>query len=231
MKTFGAEFMDIQGDGLFALFHGQRKRERALCAAVTASPLSMKLEKRLEGVRRDEPDTGLKFGLAIGDVFVKKVAVRGENEPIWDGVPVNWATKLAQAVDKGSPFPFGQGQHPNLTAVRHSGGTSHLDLLHSSAHVDDEHPLHRPTFLCSWHTCIEAKHPGRAVGHRSTSAAKPGSFDPKHRPYVLVDVPTRHGTPHTLARAVTFPRRTASAWNRVIIRSDRTGKDRSAPTA
>lgn len=34
VETFAPEFVDIQGDGLFALFHGERARERALCAAI-----------------------------------------------------------------------------------------------------------------------------------------------------------------------------------------------------
>jgi hypothetical protein len=32
----------------------------------------------------------------------------------------------------------------------------HLHLSHSYAHSGDDDPLHRPTFLCSWHTCIQA---------------------------------------------------------------------------
>jgi hypothetical protein len=45
------------------------------------------------------PETGLKVGMAAGILAVKKVGVRGTNEPVWAGKPVNWATKCAAAAD------------------------------------------------------------------------------------------------------------------------------------
>jgi hypothetical protein len=46
------------------------------------------------------PKTGLKVGMAAGILAVKKVGVRGTNEPVWAGKPVNWATKCAAAAER-----------------------------------------------------------------------------------------------------------------------------------
>jgi class 3 adenylate cyclase len=98
-NRFEPEFTDIQGDGLFALYHGDRAYERALCAAITLKTFSSReLVPAVEGWASDRfPDTGLKIGMAAGVLVVKKVGVRGTKEPVWAGKPVNWATKCAGA--------------------------------------------------------------------------------------------------------------------------------------
>lgn len=100
---FGPDFVDIQGDGLFALFHGHRRYERALCAAMTFKTfghahLEPSISQRLG---KDFPETGLKVGVAAGRVIVKNVGVRGTNEQVWGGRPVNYAAKCAQSANKG----------------------------------------------------------------------------------------------------------------------------------
>lgn len=101
MDRFDPAFMDIQGDGLFALFDGERRHERGLCAAVTVATFSRSLEDRIEAQFRDSfPDTGLKIGMDVHRLVVKKVGIRGTNEPVWAGRTVNWATKAAQHADK-----------------------------------------------------------------------------------------------------------------------------------
>jgi class 3 adenylate cyclase len=101
VSPFDPEFIDIQGDGLFALFHGERRYERAMCAAITLKTFSEhELVPAIENSMPDRfPDTGLKVGMAAGILAVKKVGVRGTNEPVWAGKPVNWATKCAAAAD------------------------------------------------------------------------------------------------------------------------------------
>lgn len=100
VAAFAPAFIDIQGDGLFALFDGQRRYERAFASGVTMktfvqSRLLPKLTAKLDEV----PETGLKLGVSSGPVFVKKVGIRGDREPIWAGRPVNWAAKCAQAAE------------------------------------------------------------------------------------------------------------------------------------
>jgi class 3 adenylate cyclase len=99
---FSPGFMQIQGDGMYALFHGERALERAFCAAVSLKTFSARhLVPMIHDLFSDSfPETGYKLGMASGIVAVKKVGVRGTNEPVWAGKPVNWATKCAQKADR-----------------------------------------------------------------------------------------------------------------------------------
>lgn len=101
LNEFEPQFVDIQGDGFFALFHGERRYERALCAGITLKTFSSRdLVPAIEATMSDRfPTTGLKVGLAAGTLTVKRVGTRKTNEPIWAGKPVNWATKCAQKAD------------------------------------------------------------------------------------------------------------------------------------
>jgi class 3 adenylate cyclase len=100
--AFSPKFVDIQGDGLFALYHGDGRYRRALCAAITLKTFSEhKLVPAIEAAMPDRfPDTGLKVGMAAGILAAKKVGIRGTNEPVWAGKPVNWATKCAASADR-----------------------------------------------------------------------------------------------------------------------------------
>jgi class 3 adenylate cyclase len=102
VDSFQPEFVDIQGDGIFALYHGDGRYRRALCAAITLKSFSEhKLVPAIEESMSDRfPETGLKVGMAAGILVAKKVGVRGTNEPVWAGKPVNWATKCAAAADR-----------------------------------------------------------------------------------------------------------------------------------
>lgn len=99
LSAFQPSFIDIQGDGAFGLFTGERRYERALCAAVTLRTFSEhtlvpELHRRLPS---KPPETGVKVGVSAGRLLVKRIGVRGGNEPVWAGRPVNFAAKCAQA--------------------------------------------------------------------------------------------------------------------------------------
>jgi class 3 adenylate cyclase len=102
VDAFQPEFVDIQGDGLFALYHGDGRYRRALCAAITLKSFSQReLVPAIEATMADRfPETGLKVGMAAGILAVKKIGVRSTNEPVWAGKPVNWATKCAAKADR-----------------------------------------------------------------------------------------------------------------------------------
>lgn len=102
VSSFQPAFVDIQGDGLFALYHGDGRYRRAMCAAVTVKTFSERhLVPAIEETMSDRfPDTGLKVGMAAGILAAKKVGVRGTNEPVWAGKPVNWAMKCASKADR-----------------------------------------------------------------------------------------------------------------------------------
>ncbi|WIE74129.1 adenylate/guanylate cyclase domain-containing protein [Curtobacterium sp. MCJR17_020] len=106
-NRFGADFIAIQGDGAFALFWGERRYERAICAGVTVKTFSERhLIPRLEAkwtAHAEEHPTGFKVGVASGRALVKRVGTPrnlSEQEPVWAGTPVNFATKAAQQADR-----------------------------------------------------------------------------------------------------------------------------------
>ncbi|HEY5052154.1 MAG TPA: adenylate/guanylate cyclase domain-containing protein [Solirubrobacterales bacterium] len=101
-SLFDPQFIAIQGDGAFALFHGELAFERAFCAAASIKKFSLASIGPLidEKFSDSFPDSGLKTGIASGILVAKKVGVRGTNEPIWAGKPVNFASKCAQGADR-----------------------------------------------------------------------------------------------------------------------------------
>lgn len=101
VDRFSPSFVDLQGDGMFAMYHGERRYERALCAGITLKTFSENvLVPRVQQHLPDRfPDTGLKVGLHAGTIVAKQVGIRGSREPIWAGKPVNWAFKAAQKAD------------------------------------------------------------------------------------------------------------------------------------
>lgn len=102
---FEADFIDIQGDGGFGLYWGDKAYERALCAAVTIRTFSGGLVERLEKNWKglNEVATGYKVGIHAGRVLVKKLGTQhvvSEQEPVWAGKPVNYAAKCAQSAER-----------------------------------------------------------------------------------------------------------------------------------
>lgn len=80
---YNAHYIDIQGDGGFALFDGNNSFCNAYDTAITTNSLfNVCLE------------LGVRIGADIGTIFVKKVGIRGENKEVWLGSPVNIASKL-----------------------------------------------------------------------------------------------------------------------------------------
>lgn len=102
-NQFQADFLQIQGDGVFAIFWGERRYERALCAAITVKTFSAGLVDRLAAKWPELPKTGFKVGVANSRLLVKKVGTPrnpSEQEPVWAGKAVNYATKAAQVADR-----------------------------------------------------------------------------------------------------------------------------------
>lgn len=106
LQKFAPDFVDIQGDGLFAIFAGDLHSERAMCAAISLNTFGVQLRQMLrDEFGEDVPemkDSGLKIGADTGLLLVKRIGVRGEhNEPVWAGKPVNYASKCASEVEAG----------------------------------------------------------------------------------------------------------------------------------
>jgi class 3 adenylate cyclase len=105
LHEFGADFIQVQGDGAFGLFWDERAVERGVCAAITVTTFSAQsFELQLQRKWPDAPATGFKAGVAKGRALVKKIGTPrnpAEQEPIWAGKPVNYAAKAAQQATRG----------------------------------------------------------------------------------------------------------------------------------
>ncbi|WP_328844701.1 hypothetical protein [Streptomyces sp. NBC_00258] len=103
LNNFDADFIQIQGDGAFGLFWGERRFERALCAGVTVKTFSVDLGDQLEARWPNMPTTGFKVGVACSPILVKRIGTPknpAEQEPVWAGKAVNYAAKCAQSADR-----------------------------------------------------------------------------------------------------------------------------------
>lgn len=105
LRRFEVNYVQAQGDGGFGLFWGERRFERAMCAAVTLQTFSEK--SLIPGVGSKWPAveaTGLKVGVASGPVLVKRVGTPRQQhlqDAVWVGKPVNYAAKCAQQTRPG----------------------------------------------------------------------------------------------------------------------------------
>jgi class 3 adenylate cyclase len=100
---FDADFLAIQGDGAFALFWGDLRYERALCAGITVKTFSRDMVTQLEKKWPDSPETGLKVGVASSRLLAKRIGTPrnpAQQEPVWAGKAVNYAAKAAQGADR-----------------------------------------------------------------------------------------------------------------------------------
>lgn len=102
LAAFEADYIAIQGDGAVALFWGDRRTARALCAGITVKTFSEKhLVPRLMKKWPTLPQTGFKVGVASSPLLVKRVGIprTQHQEPVWAGKVVNYAAKCAQQAD------------------------------------------------------------------------------------------------------------------------------------
>jgi class 3 adenylate cyclase len=102
VTEFDPAFVDIQGDGFFAIFHGLDAYRRGIASAMSLAVFS---ESVLEPQVREFmgvgcPPTGLKTGVAAGRLAVNKIGVRGAAELVWAGKPVNRAFKCSGSADR-----------------------------------------------------------------------------------------------------------------------------------
>lgn len=101
---FDADFIAIQGDGAFALYWGDSRLSRAICAGITVKTFSeLHLVPRLIKKWPTLPETGFKVGIASSALLVKRVGIprTDHQEPVWAGRAVNYAAKAGQQADVG----------------------------------------------------------------------------------------------------------------------------------
>ena len=92
LNTYGAQYIDIKGDGAFGIFSGNESAIPALCSAVTFRTVCSKI------LENKFTDFHIKthIGMDTDRVLVKRIGLRGDkNNEVWVGKPVNIASKLA----------------------------------------------------------------------------------------------------------------------------------------
>lgn len=102
---FDAPYIDVRGDGVFALFDSSQPHT-ALAAAVTFKTFAE--EEFVPIVRkRAEVDVGCHIGIDQGTLLVRKIGLKRKNgrtdrqNEVWAGRPVNMSSKLAAKTEHG----------------------------------------------------------------------------------------------------------------------------------
>ena len=97
LEGFSAGYVEVQGDGIFGLFAGQRSMFLAAAAAIT---MRTYLEKTVAPKFKRDASVNweLKVGIGIdeGTLLVRQLGLKGtEQNEVWAGMPVNAAAKLS----------------------------------------------------------------------------------------------------------------------------------------
>lgn len=99
LQSFDPQFLEIQGDGFFGVFYGDKRGIRAMTAAMMLAHFSKYI--LTPEIKKNNPtfkeETGLKIGVASGRALVSKIGPSGSASPVWAGKPVNYASKCAEA--------------------------------------------------------------------------------------------------------------------------------------
>ena len=101
LQSFNPKYVEVQGDGFFGVFHDDGSSRLAITAAMMLAYFSQNiLEPRIRKAMEPKcPRTGLKVGVATGQVLVKQIGTSGLEKPVWAGKPVNHAAKCAEGGD------------------------------------------------------------------------------------------------------------------------------------
>lgn len=106
-KIFGAPYVDIKGDGGFALFKERFGSVKALLSEVTFRTYVKKYLTRYVKSEIKDWTISSNSGMAMGTVLVKRIGNRGtggnpQNWMVWVGKPVNIAAKLSEIAPSNS---------------------------------------------------------------------------------------------------------------------------------
>lgn len=96
-KEYQCKYIDIQGDGAFALFDGDDRINRAIVAAVTIKTLLSRNTdyfSKFVSIKLKNTNLSLRIGIHQGNILAKKAGIRSENEIIWLGDAVSVASKI-----------------------------------------------------------------------------------------------------------------------------------------
>lgn len=92
-QLHNAKYIDIQGDGGFALFDGNNSRSNGVHVAAMINTLF-----------NEKLNMNIRIGIDCGTVYVQKAGKRGKNKEIWIGRPVCLASKLCNINLNAIPY-------------------------------------------------------------------------------------------------------------------------------
>jgi len=96
-ERFGSNYIDIHGDGVFALFSGPQSEFYAVASAITArTQIERDISVRFKEDTSTDWELTAGVGIDRGTLLVRRLGLRGakQNE-VWAGRPVNMAAKLS----------------------------------------------------------------------------------------------------------------------------------------
>ena len=102
LERFSAQYIDIQGDGIFGLFSGADSKFNAAACAVTMQTL---VQKEVAGQFRKDSSSSWKLtagiGVDHGTLLVRRLGLRGTKmNEVWAGKPVSVAAKLSSVAGR-----------------------------------------------------------------------------------------------------------------------------------
>lgn len=104
-NSFKANYIQVQGDGVLAVFWGQYDFERAMCAALTAKTFGATVKHLIEDRKNQSPfESGYRIGVSSSSILVKKFGGDRSSQQslIWSGDAVNFAVKASEDSSNGS---------------------------------------------------------------------------------------------------------------------------------
>lgn len=102
LDRFSAQYIDIQGDGIFGLFSGARSKFKAAACAVTMQTM---VEREVAAQFKEDSDSDWELTAGIGvdcdTLLVRRLGLRGTKmNEVWAGKPVSVAAKLSSVAGR-----------------------------------------------------------------------------------------------------------------------------------
>lgn len=99
-QDIGSDYLQVQGDGVLAIFFGDKRYERAVCAAITIKTMSSVIADLISTKSQGTIlKSGYKIGVSSSSILVKKMGTerRANHQAlVWAGNAVNYAVKASE---------------------------------------------------------------------------------------------------------------------------------------
>ena len=97
LDRFEADYIDVQGDGIFGLFSGPNSHfNAAACAITMRTQVEREVDARFRKATSGNRKLRVGIGMDRGTLLVRRLGLRGSKmNEVWAGTPVNMAAKLS----------------------------------------------------------------------------------------------------------------------------------------